>query len=125
MLGRVLDAGDFAAPLYRGAIVAALDSLDSLSAGLSADRTKLAAALDRDQRRVGREQLGHRRQLIVEIGPELVVAGNGQIALGLDDEEAAGHAGGELLLFRLETLFGQGARCTRRADPRDAADDAG
>ena len=31
----------------RGAIVAALDSLDSLSAGLSADRTKLAAALDR------------------------------------------------------------------------------
>ncbi len=44
-------------------------------------------------------------ELVVQIGLQLVVPGDGEIALGLDDEEARRHAHLEPLLLCIEPLF--------------------
>ena len=58
----------------------------------------------------------HHRLQIVNGSGQLVVARLCQVALRLDDEEAAGHAGLELLLFRFKALFREGSRRARGLD---------
>ena len=59
---------------------------------------------------------GDRGQLIVEIGPQLVVAGDREIALRLDDQEAGRHADFEPPLFGVEALLREFAAQFRRLD---------
>ena len=68
------------------------------------------AAAAAAERRLLRGLVVDDRLQVVDDGLQLAVARLAQIALRLDDEEAAGHAGLELLLFRFEPLLGERAR---------------
>jgi hypothetical protein len=56
------------------------------------------------------------RELIIQIGLQLVVSRDGEVALGLDDEEARRHTHLEPLLFGIEPLFGEVATELRGLD---------
>src|SRR5918993_5724134 len=58
----------------------------------------------------------HHRLGILDQREQLAVTRDVEIALRLEHEEAAGHAGLILLLLRFETLLGQGPRRPRRVD---------